>query len=53
MNKTEQRTYLTPQIEVIQLTVEQGFNGSIGGENHDGIKMLQSIDATENTTIEW
>ena len=31
MNKTEQRVYLTPEVEVVEFAVEQGFDGSLGG----------------------
>ena len=31
MKKFEQRGYLAPEIEVNEVSVEQGFSGSLGG----------------------
>ena len=31
MKKNEQRCYLTPEVEVMDFVVEQGFSGSLGG----------------------
>ena len=33
MTNTKRSGYLTPEIEVIKMVVEQGFNGSLGGED--------------------
>ncbi|MBP3425476.1 MAG: hypothetical protein J6K81_01980 [Rikenellaceae bacterium] len=35
MNKTEQRVYLTPEVEVVEFAVEQGFDGSLGNQIED------------------
>lgn len=33
MNKTELRSYTAPEIEVLEMMVEQGFAASLGGED--------------------
>ncbi len=33
MKNTKQIGYLAPEVEVIKMVVEQGFNGSLGGND--------------------